>query len=143
MVLLDLCRDGLLTDPFPQFICPLMELNSISQTVPKGPLDSTVVRPYNEAVDSHSHPCDHTAGLSCVVLFLPLNRILFGCARVSGEVLEAPAGFQETFVVSHRVVDELECEKDRYGDPVCSLESIFVRGLIVQVSSINFVTSQV
>ena len=45
------CDDGLLIDPFPQFICPLIRLNSMSLTEPKGPLDTTVAETYNMAID--------------------------------------------------------------------------------------------
>ena len=127
---LDKCDEGLLSAPFPAFICPLLQLHSASLPIPVGPLNSTYVEIYNEAV--RDHPCNHTAGLSCVVLFLPLNRILFGCSQLDGDILRTPSDFNETFVVAHRVADGQKCEYDAYGESVCSTESVFLRGLVVQ-----------
>uniref|UniRef100_A0A1I7XB98 Phospholipid scramblase n=1 Tax=Heterorhabditis bacteriophora TaxID=37862 RepID=A0A1I7XB98_HETBA len=112
---LTLCSTGHLTQPFPQFLCPLMFLVSKEE---------------NSGVKK-KHPCSHLTE-ACLLVFLPYDRILMACTNLSksSDTIQKQ-DFLYDFVVEHNFSKAPLCEFDSNGRELCSLDSIFVDGYLL------------
>ncbi|CAJ0606108.1 unnamed protein product [Cylicocyclus nassatus] len=128
---LKLCEARDLPEDFPLFLCPLMFLLSAYNDKGYEKLYNDTASAITAIKDPKNHPCAKE-DKSCVIVFLPFDRILFGCSKIDKIPKNWRLGdFRYIYVVQHNFSEAEPCIYDEHGKEVCTLDTTFVNTTIL------------